>query len=172
MDSVRAAIESRAAAGESDDLHDIIGGVFHWDEAREQRCHSSAYLQLISVRRDELQPRLVEQLTSEILQHTQRALAVSQAAPPSHRSLSVEATIGLDMATAFLLLGDVAAAQETLWPVLELSQDLRTHPVLYRLRGVRAQLGVLPASRGTAELSAAVTEFAATSTVRALPPSV
>ncbi|MET8006275.1 hypothetical protein [Nonomuraea glycinis] len=169
MSAVRAAVESRASANDRDDLHDGIGGVFFWDEAREQRCHSSAYLQLIKVRQDELQPGLVAQLTAQILQHTQRALSVSQAAPPSHRSLPVEATIGLDMATAFLLLGDLDSARETLWPVLELAADLRTHPVLYRLRGLHGQLALVQESRAKTELVAAVTEFAAGSTVRALP---
>ncbi|NRQ34554.1 hypothetical protein HII36_22315 [Nonomuraea sp. NN258] len=167
--AVRAATDAREHAHGSDDLHDNIGGIFRWTAAREQRCHSTAYLQLIQVRRDEITPEALDRLTNEILAHTHRAMAAFQAAPPDQQSPALRATICLDMATAHLILGDASSAGEVLAPLFELPPDRRTHPVLYRLHGLRAELSTMTSSRPVRELTESLHVFATGSTLRALP---
>ncbi|MFD8564701.1 hypothetical protein ACFV1N_46185 [Streptosporangium canum] len=168
--AVRAAQEARASAGGIDDLS-VVGGVFLWDRAREKRCASTALVELIQRRRDDMEPATLARLTEEILRHCEEALVVARAVPSDQHSVIVDATILLDMGTARLLGGDVAAAQETLRPVFDLPPDMRTYPVLHRLKSIRGELATTQQTRAVHELTEAVLGFAATSTVRELPPA-
>ncbi|MEU9885334.1 hypothetical protein [Sphaerisporangium sp. NPDC051011] len=171
LQAVRDAQEARATA--PDDEHDdlaYVGGVFDWDRVREERCASTAVLELIRRRHAELDQRALQRLTNLILDHADRARTMSQAEPAEKRSPIVEATILLDMATARLLLGDVSGAHDTLRPIFSLPGDMRTFPVLHRLRGIRAPLAQIQTTRAVQELAEALRDFNAGSTVRALPP--
>lgn len=168
--SIRAAMEARAADQGGDELQGI-GGVFDWDSVREQRCYSSALLQLLQIRREEFDPAAVRRFTGEVLAYTRAALQDAQAVPDEDRSPMVEATIGIEMATAWVIVGDVPSARQTLGGVLELPADLRTFPVLHRLHGLRAQLALASAGRAAGELSDDLASFIQGSTVRALPPA-
>ncbi|MGW4423565.1 hypothetical protein [Streptosporangium sp. NPDC004631] len=167
--AVRAAQEARASAVGEDDLS-VVGGVFQWDRMREERCASTALVELIQRRRDDLDSGMLVRLTEKILAHSERALTMSRAVPPEQRSAVVEATILLDMGTARLLGGDVTATHETLQPVFALPTDMRTYPVLHRLKSIRGELAVGEPTRAVHELTEAVLQFAATSTARVLPP--
>lgn len=168
MSAVRAAREARASASGQDDL-DAVGGVFQWDLAREERCASTALVELISRRRNDLERAVLAQLTLEILAHCEHALATAQAVAPEKRSAIVEATILLDMGMAHLMGGDVSAAHETLASVFELPDDMRTFPVVHRAGSIRGELVHAQQTRGVYQLTEAVRSFAAASTVRALP---
>ncbi|MBG0818433.1 hypothetical protein [Planomonospora sp. ID82291] len=170
LQAVRAAQDARAAAsGEDDDLA-YVGGVFEWDRIREERCASTAFLELTQRRHSELEAAALRYFTGLIIEHAGQALELSRAAPADQRSPIVEATILLDMSTAQLLLGDVAGAHATLRPVFALPADMRTFPVLHRLRGLRAPLAAMPTIRAVHDLRENLAVFAAASTVRALPP--
>ncbi|GAA4188335.1 hypothetical protein GCM10022252_23430 [Streptosporangium oxazolinicum] len=168
--AVRDAQDARATAQEDEDDLEYVGGMFVWDLAREERCASSAFLEVVQRRHTELEPAALRHLTGLILDHAERALAISRAAPPEERSPIVDATILLDMSTARLLLGDVTAAHETLRSVLTLPEDMRTVPILRRLKGMRVPLAEVQATRAVHELAEDLVEFASGSTIRALPP--
>ncbi len=171
LQAVRNAQDARANA--RDDEHDdlaYVGGVFNWDRVREERCASTAVLELIQRQDAELDPAALHCFTNLILAHCNRALTMSHAAPFEQRSTIVEATILSDMATARLFLGDVSGACNTLRPVFSLPGDMRTFPVLHRLRGMRIPLAQIQATRAVHELTEALRDFNAGSTVRALPP--
>lgn len=170
LQAVRDAQDARASAQEGEDDLEYVGGLFVWDPVREERCASSAFLEVVQRRHTELDPAALRHLTDLILDHAQRALAISQAAPPEERSPIVDATILLDMSTARLLLGDVAAAHATLRPVLTLPEDMRTIPILRRLKGMRVPLARMQETRAVHELADDLVEFATGSTIRALPP--
>ncbi|MEV6861551.1 hypothetical protein AB0M44_11180 [Streptosporangium subroseum] len=121
--------------------------MFVWDLVREERRASSAFLEVVQRRHAELDPTALRHFTNLILDHAGRALAISQVAPPEERSAIVDATILLDMSTARLLLGDVSGAHATLRPVLTLQEDMRTVPILRRLRGMRVPLGRVQETR-------------------------
>ncbi|MEQ4717935.1 hypothetical protein [Nonomuraea sp. B19D2] len=167
--AIRAAMEARAADRGGDDLQ-AIGGVFDWDPVREQRCFSSALLQLLQVRGQEFEPAAVRQFTSRILEHTRTALADARALPADQRSLMVEATIGIEMTTAFVILGDLLNARQTMNDVLELPANKRTFPVVHRLKGLHQQLVLTQQTQQAESLNSDVTTFMQASTVRALPP--
>ncbi|MEZ0076278.1 hypothetical protein [Planotetraspora sp. GP83] len=167
--SIHAAMDARAAEQGGDELQGI-GGVFDWDPVREQRCFSSALLQLLQLRGHEFEPAAVRRFTGEVLAYTRKALEDAQALPVGERSAMIEATIEIEMATAFVILGDLPNASQTLAEVLELPSDLRTFPVVHRLHGLQAQLAIAQQERAVRELSDDLTSFIHGSTVRALPP--
>ncbi|MDP9843227.1 hypothetical protein [Streptosporangium lutulentum] len=170
LQAVREAQDARAAAQSGEDDLEYVGGMFVWDLVREERCASSAFLEVVQRRHSELDPAALRRFTDLILGHAERALAISQAAPLEERSAIVDATILLDMSTARLLLGDVSGAHDTLRPVLTLQEDMRTVPILRRLRGMRVPLSRIQATRAVHELADDLVGFASGSTIRALPP--
>ncbi|MFC0863323.1 hypothetical protein ACFHYQ_13575 [Sphaerimonospora cavernae] len=169
VQSIRVAMNARAADERGDELQ-AIGGVFDWDPVREQRCYSSALLQLLQLRRADFDQSAIRRFTGEVLAYTRQALEDAQAVPDEDRSQTVEATIGIETATAWVILGDLPNARQTLTEVLELPADLRTFPVLHRLNGLRTQLALTPAGRAAEQLSDDLASFIQGSTVRALPP--
>jgi hypothetical protein len=121
------------------------------------------------VRRGEFDPAAVHDFTGRILRHTRAALADALALPTEQRSAMVEATIGIEAATAFVILGDLANARDTLAAVLELPENMRTFPVVYRLKSLHEQLGHAQQTQQAQALDAQLTAFMDASTVRALP---
>lgn len=169
MAAIRAATEARTGGQRDNDLQDAIGGVFDWDQIREERCFATALLTVLQVRHEDLDPALARRITEKILAHAQQALSVNAAIPDADRSPAVEATIHIDRGTALLLLGDLPSAQQALAPVLDLAADQRTYPVLHRVRGLQAPLARAAAtSRAARDLGDALVAFAAGSTVRTL----
>ncbi|GGK82050.1 hypothetical protein Sme01_62440 [Sphaerisporangium melleum] len=166
--AIHAAMEARSADRGGEELQEI-GGVFDWDAVREQRGFSSALLQLLLVRRGEFDPAAVQDFTGRILDHTRAALADARALPNDQRSATVEATIGIEAATAFVILGDLANAHDTLAAVLELPENMRTFPVVYRLKCLHEQLGHAQQTQQVRALNSQLMAFMDASTVRALP---
>ncbi|MFC4014636.1 hypothetical protein ACFOY2_45950 [Nonomuraea purpurea] len=166
--AIRAAKDARAADEGGDELQEI-GGVFDWDPVREQRCFGSALLQLLQLRRNDFEPAAVEGFTSRVLEHTRAALAVAQGLPQHLRSTVVESTILIEMATAFVILGDLVNARQTMDAVLGLPSDMRTFPVVHRMRGLHAQLSLAQQTQQTRTLGADLTAFMEAAAIRALP---
>ncbi|MGW2223286.1 hypothetical protein ACWCSD_50550 [Nonomuraea sp. NPDC001684] len=166
--AIRAAIDARAADQGGDELQEI-GGVFHWDIVREQRCFSSALLMLLQVRRGEFEAAAVAEFTSRILEHTQAALNDARALPAGQRSATIEATIGIEMATAYVLLGDLMNAASAMNEVLELPENMRTFPVVHRLKQLRGQVELAQQTQQARAFNTELAAFMQASTVRALP---
>ncbi|MEV8635045.1 hypothetical protein AB0395_25650 [Streptosporangium sp. NPDC051023] len=166
--AVRAAQEARTSGSAfSDDLA-VVGGLFDWGQAREERCASTAFLELSQRRQEDLAPATLRHFVDLVLEHAERAMQLELATPVDKRSPILWATILLDMAAARVLLGDVSGARETVQPVLDLAPDLRTFSVRYRLRSLRAPLGRL-GTRAAQDLIEAVTVFGDASTAKYLP---
>ncbi|MFF0574896.1 YbaB/EbfC family nucleoid-associated protein [Streptosporangium saharense] len=165
--AVQDAQAARASASAPDDLS-LIGGTFDWTHAQEERCASTAFLELLQRRHDDLDRATLEHYVNLALEHAERALALEDDTPQERKSPVLQATILLDMATARVLLGDVSGAHEILRPMLDLSPDLRTFPVRYRLQSLRTPLRHL-SGRGAQELVEAVTVFSDASTAKHLP---
>ncbi|MFD9950234.1 hypothetical protein ACFWYW_56050 [Nonomuraea sp. NPDC059023] len=167
VQAIRAATEARANDQGGDELQ-AIGGVFLWDEVRQHRCFSTALLQLLHLRDGAFEPTAVRRFTGQVLTHTQQALDMAKALPQDERSQMVEATIGIEMATAFVLLGDLTNARGCLGGALQLPADMRSFPVLQRLGGLRVRLATL-SERAARDLGDDLAMFVQGSTVRALP---
>jgi hypothetical protein len=171
--SVRAAEGARdCSSNQVDDLHDSIGGLFRWDTTRQEMCASSAFLQLLCFRED-LEPTRIRWLADQVVQHAQRALAASRTNQDT-RSVTLETSMSLDMATAYLVLGDAERVQETLVDVFSLPAEHRTYPLLYRLGHLQSRL-IQISSRWTHDLGEQIDDFRAAAippkVARALPPS-
>ncbi|MEU1735702.1 hypothetical protein [Streptosporangium sp. NPDC020145] len=171
-ETLRAVRDAQEARTTDSDAHDdlaVIGGLFDWGPAREERCASTAFLELLQRRHDSLEPATLRRFVNLVLEHAERALNLELATPADKRSPILKATILLDMAAARVLLGDVNGAHETVQPMLGLSPDLRTFSVRYRLRSLRAPLNQLR-TRAAQELVETVTAFGEASTAKHLPP--
>ena len=116
--------------------HDEIGGVFAFNEAKQYLYAATAHL---GVGGD----------PTRALAYAQAA--VSQYAQASSRSFGDESGARVDVATAYLRLGEPDGAIEALEPVLGLPPNLRVATIRTRLRRVRSELvaayGDLPAAR-------------------------
>jgi hypothetical protein len=169
---VRAAEDTRDCSSSAvDDLHDNIGGLFRWNTTRQEMCASSAFLQLL-YRGEDLDPSRIRWLADQVIQHAQRALAASRVSPDT-RSVTLETSMSLDMATACLLIGDAQRMRDTLADVFNLPAEHRTYPLLYRLGHLKSHL-VRISSRWTYDLGEQIDDFKAAAIppkmARALPP--
>lgn len=109
---------------------DLLGGVWELTPGRYHGLAASTRLLL-----DE-----PERAVSEAAE----ALALSATAVAGERHLYAELLVRTDQATAYLRQPDLDAAAEALRPVLELTADMRTEPLLQQLRGLRHMLAVPP----------------------------
>lgn len=123
--SVAAGGAALAERGE-DELHDRIGGEFGFSAARQAWCISTAYVQLKDV------PAAVH--------HAERALSLYRDLPAADRTPKAEAGAHVDLATAYLLQGELEGAEEALRWVLALPGEHRVDGVYQRLAKVRALL--------------------------------
>lgn len=148
-----------AARGSSttDTIHDEIGGVFAFDEAKSHYYAGATYVHLGS--------------PAPALEETSRAIELYANEPASRRSFGPESLARIDAGTAHLLAGNIDGAREVLQPVLTLPVDLRITQVSERLTDFRRVIAPQRAIRDARALDEHVESFIDASTVPALPGS-
>lgn len=164
----QAAVAAHAARAELEaghapnDLHDVIGGEFSFSAGRLARCLGSAYVQL-----EQADPAVAE---------AEAALEFYRAPPERKRWPKVEAEAVIDLACAYLLLGDVGSADEVLEDVFDLEIGHRIQGVTQRLLHVRRVLvrPQLVQIRAAGELGERIEDFVVTAPQPqwALPPGM
>jgi hypothetical protein len=128
--------------GTRDELHDVVGGEFAFDDARAAACAGAALLQIGDAHNALWQT------------HQTFALHMSGTSPTSPAVLS---GASVDGATALVLEGDLSGAETYLRPVLELDPDPANASLGGRLRNVADLLDRLPSGASSAkELAAEV----------------
>lgn len=135
-----ATAEREAMEGTRDELHDVVGGEFAFDDARAAACAGAALL------------RIGDAESALWQTHHTFALHMSGTAPTSPAVLN---GASVDGATALVLAGDLKGAETYLRPVLELDPDPANASLGGRLRSVAGLLEDAPASRSK-ELAAEV----------------
>lgn len=137
-----AAAEREVMEGTRDELQDVVGGEFAFDDARAAACAGAALLQ-------------VGDAQSALWQtHQTFALHMSGTAPTSPAVLS---GASVDGAAALVLGGDLTGAETYLRPVLELDPDPANASLGGRLRSVADLLQNAPSGESRAkELAAEV----------------
>ncbi|WP_169811574.1 helix-turn-helix domain-containing protein [Nocardia shimofusensis] len=143
---VRAADEA-SAHGAADDLHDEIGGVFGFPDAKAQYYAGATYIHLGQA--------------EQALAATSRAIELYASGPLEKRSYGAEALTRVDSAAAHLMNGSLDGAAEVLAPVLALDEDRRIAQLPERLAGVRRRIAT-PRFRDSArarELDERIEEF-------------
>ncbi|MFF0488889.1 XRE family transcriptional regulator [Nocardia sp. NPDC003482] len=154
---IRAADAARGS-GETDSLHDEVGGVFGFNEPKSHYYAGATYIHL-----DRAEPALAA---------TQRAIELYAAGPEEQRSYGAESLARIDNAAAHLLNGSLDGAAEALAPVLELAEEKRIAQLEERLSGLRRRIAA-PQFRDAAEarnLDERIEEFCgSTSAVRMIP---
>jgi transcriptional regulator with XRE-family HTH domain len=105
---------------------DLLGGVWELTPARYHGLVAGTLLLL-----DEPAAAVAE---------AAEAIALAQAAPPGQRHLYAELLVRTDQAQAHLQQPDLDGASATLQPVLGLSADMRTEPILQQLQRLRRTL--------------------------------
>jgi tetratricopeptide (TPR) repeat protein len=155
---MRAAEEAR----ESNDMelvHDEIGGVFGFNNAKYE-CYSGAtHIHLGQA--------------DTALGATSRAIELYASGPEKERSYGAESLARVDSAVAYLLKGSLDGAADALQPVLTLPIGKRIAQLAERLTGVRLKIAV-PAfgnSQQARELGERVEEFCAVTAASKLPPT-
>jgi len=147
--AVRAAEEARQTGDRGDELHLEVGGIFAWDEGRQEFCAASARLHLacqFTVDGDRADAR---RASIQVTRHATRALELFSWRPEPVRSATIETSARADLAAASVLLGDLDSAEVGIAAVTALPVDRRTRRVL----GRTATLGRLlstPAYAGSA----------------------
>ncbi|MFC4906902.1 hypothetical protein [Actinomadura gamaensis] len=141
--AVRRAEELASTAAGNDDLSDGIGGLLRWDTTRREMCAASAYVQLLCLLRTEIDREKLIWLADQVVHHASRALASSERAPHQGRSIALETSMRLDMATAAIILGDHDRVRDALADLFELPDQRRTYPLLYRTGHASAVLSAI-----------------------------
>ena len=140
-----AAAEREAMDGTRDELQDVVGGEFAFDDARAAACAGAALLQI-----GDAQNALWQT-------HQTFALHLSGTAPTSPAVLS---GASVDGAAALVLEGDLQGAETYLRPVLELDPDPANASLGGRLRSVADLLHNVPSRPSRAkELAAEVNSW-------------
>ncbi|MGI5222521.1 helix-turn-helix domain-containing protein [Nocardia sp. CA-290969] len=154
-------IRAAAAASEvaaTDSLHDEVGGVFGFSEAKASYYAGATYIHL--------------GLAEPALAATERTIELYRTGPARQRSYGAEALARVDSAAAHLINGSLDGAEAALSPVLELSEDKRIAQLEERLTGVRRRI-CAPTYRGVAQarsLDEQIEEFCGSTATRSLPP--
>ncbi|NKY56352.1 helix-turn-helix domain-containing protein [Nocardia flavorosea] len=154
-------IRAAAAASEgpaTDSLHDEVGGVFGFAEAKASYYAGATYIHL--------------GLAEPALAATERTIELYRSGPARQRSYGAEALARVDSAAAHLINGSLDGAAEALSPVLELAEDKRIAQLEERLTGVRRRI-CAPTYRGVAQarsLDEQIEEFCGSTPTRSLPP--
>ncbi|WP_406267705.1 XRE family transcriptional regulator [Nocardia sp. NBC_00881] len=155
---IRAADDVRELAG-TDTLHDEVGGVFGFNDAKAQYYAGATYIHL-----GQAEPALSA---------TQRAIELYSKGPSEQRSYGAEALARVDCAAAHLINGSLDGAAEALHPVLGLDEDKRIAQLEERLTGVRRRIAT-PAFRDAVEarfLDERIEEFCGSTAARSIPPA-
>ncbi|MFC9893516.1 XRE family transcriptional regulator [Nocardia sp. NPDC127579] len=154
---VRAADDARELAA-TDDLHDGVGGVFGFPDAKSQYYAGATYIHL-----GEAEPALAA---------TQRAIEIYATGPSEKRSYGAESLARVDNAAAHLINGSLDGAAEALRPVLGLAEDKRIVQLEARLTGVRRRIAA-PTFRNASEarfLDERIEEFCGSTAAKGIPP--
>ncbi|WP_280497840.1 helix-turn-helix domain-containing protein [Nocardia asiatica] len=154
---VRAADDAREIAA-TDALHDEVGGVFGFNDAKSNYYAGATYIHL-----GQAEPALSA---------TQRAIELYSNGPSEQRSYGAEALARVDCAAAHLINGSLDGAAEALQPVLGLDEDKRIAQLEERLTGVRRRIAA-PAFRDAIEarrLDERIEEFCGSTAAKSIPP--
>ncbi|MGH3158098.1 MAG: hypothetical protein ACRDNF_16185 [Streptosporangiaceae bacterium] len=123
-------LHAAAGARESsreEDLHDEVGGVFGFDEAKSYYYAGATHIHLGQA--------------DAALVATGRAVELYASGPAGQRSYGAESLARVDMAVAYLLKRRLDGAAEALEPVLSIPAGLRIAQLGERLAGARSRLG-------------------------------
>ncbi|MGW5385438.1 helix-turn-helix domain-containing protein [Nocardia sp. NPDC003963] len=155
--AIHAAADASAAAA-ADSLHDEVGGVFGFSDAKASYYAGATYIHL--------------GLAEPALAATERTIELYRTGPARQRSYGAESLARVDSAAAHLINGSLDGAEAALLPVLALDEDKRIAQLEERLTGVRRRI-CAPAFRGVAEaraLDERIEEFCGSTATRSLPP--
>jgi hypothetical protein len=140
-----------------DELHDVIGGEFSYQPARQEFSAGTAF----AVLRD---GALAER-------QSLRALEMYESVPVTERAYYAEYGARVDLAAARVLRGDLSGARDALVPVFALAPAQRVSGVLGRLDQVRRLLAadIFRDSREARQLTTDITDFTTTTPTQPLP---
>lgn len=157
-EAARLALAEADSGAPVDELHDRVGGEFSFDAARIARCLASAYVVL-------RQPEPVVQLTGRVLE------LYGGSVPSTTLMPKVEAEARIDLAHAFLIGGQLDAAEDALRPVFALDRTKRVQGITGRLVEIRRGLAAqqYQGSTSALELGARIEVFATESAGAAAP---
>ncbi|WP_227997502.1 XRE family transcriptional regulator [Nocardia australiensis] len=110
----------------TDSLHDQVGGVFGFNDAKASYYSGATYIHL-----GQAAPALAA---------TQRTIELYSNGPSEQRSYGAESLARVDNAAAHLINGSLEGAAEALHPVLALAEDKRIAQLEERLTGVRRRI--------------------------------
>lgn len=116
----------RAGDTNTSDLHDRIGGEFGFDVVRQAFCAGTAYLRAGCV--------------ADAISACRRTIELYAQLPAAARWPAAEAGAYVDLATAYVLSGDIGAAVDALRPVFALPADRQVYGVVQRLGSIRDAL--------------------------------
>lgn len=156
---VRVAAEARESPTAADTLHDEIGGVFGFNDAKGHYYAGATYIHLGQA--------------DLALTATRQAIDLYTAGPADQRSYGAESLARIDFAMAHLLKGSLDGAIDALQLVLALPVDKRIAQLNERLTGVRHRIAY-PAFRDAQEaheLDERIEEFCATPAAQDVPPT-
>lgn len=123
---LRAAADARDDTADGDYLHDEVGGVFGFGDAKTACYAGAAWIHL-----GQADPGL---------EAASRAAELYASGPAPLRSYGAESLARVDIATAYLIRKDIAGAATALRPVLEIAAGKRISQLGDRLAGVSQQL--------------------------------
>ncbi len=155
---VRAAADARESVT-ADTLHDEIGGVFGFNDAKSHYYAGATYIHLGQA--------------DPALDATRQAIELYTNGPADQRSYGAESLARIDSAMAHLLKGSLDGAIDALQPVLALPVNKRIAQLDDRLTSVRHRIAY-PAFRDAHEahdLDERIEEFCTTTAARDLPPN-
>lgn len=138
---------ARDRAASRDELHDVIGGEFGFDDARQAFCNAGAYVQLG-------QPNLV-------LQAAERAIRLYPSDAERNRTYGGEGSTRLEMAQAHLMNRALDAAEDVVTPVLDGANNVGGGHLPLRLSEIQGTLVRPPYRhcREALELAERIQEF-------------
>ncbi|WP_239003661.1 XRE family transcriptional regulator [Nocardia panacis] len=154
---IRAAAVAREVSL-ADTLHDEVGGVFGFNDAKSHYYAGATYIHLG-------QAELA-------LDATQRAIELYSTGPSEQRSYGAESLARVDNAAAHLLNGSLDGAAEALQPVLGLAEDKRIAQLEERLTRVRRRIAG-PDFRDAVQarrLDERIEEFCDSTAAKGIPP--
>ncbi|WP_345494257.1 helix-turn-helix domain-containing protein [Nocardia callitridis] len=149
--------EAREVA-RTDTLHDEVGGVFGFNEAKSHYYAGATYIHL-----GRAEPALAA---------AQRTIELYTSGPSEQRSYGAESLARVDSAAAHLINGSLDGATEALAPVLALDEDKRIAQLEERLTGLRRRIagahfcGAVEAR----QLDERIEDFCGTTAAKSIPP--
>ncbi len=145
---------AREHVTEPDELHDVVGGEFGFDEARQSFCNAGAWVQVGK-------PTLA-------IQAAERALRLYASDAERHRRYGGEASTRLEMTDGYLAARELDAADVALAPVIGTAATAGVAHLATRLSGICTTLDTPPYrnSREARELAERIRAHPALSTGR------